>query len=259
MRAPPRDPTRRNPQPAKRPDVLGDRFWRLGAIFVLCFLVFYFSYDHGRASIRGRLEREMAENQALRTQLALLEREMELRPSPCVGGAEAASKAAAESAAESARPPGPVKFTTRVGEDRAFFGGRLILTVVEVNNLDREVTARLHYKDSAHRETTLVQVGQALVVNIDGQRQRFFLDQLKGSLAYFSLYENQPVSTSESPARPEPESASSPPARSEAQSGSATQSEPAAQSESPASSAEAPGEAGAGPAAPGSSSDSAGR
>jgi hypothetical protein len=175
------------PRAAKRPTgPFGDRFWRVVALFALCFLVYYFSYDHGRSSAKARLEREIAENKALRVQLGLQSQEIEdLKKSLFNAGKETGERA------DPANAPEPIKFAARVAEDKRFFDGRLVLTVVEVNNLDREIAVRLHFVDTAYRETTLIKVGQPLIFVMDDRENRFFLDQLKGSVAFFSFYENQ--------------------------------------------------------------------
>jgi hypothetical protein len=172
-------------RPPKPSGALGDRFWRLSAIFALCLLVYYFSYDHGRSSAKARLDREMAENQSLRLQLALRDQEIENFKVAC-------SRLEPRSVEPDKKKPGPVNFLARVGEKKVFFGDRLILTVVDINNLDREAVVRLHFVEAAQRETTLVKVGESLSVNMDGQESQFFLDQLKGAVAFFSFYENQP-------------------------------------------------------------------
>jgi hypothetical protein len=188
--------------PARHP--LSDRFWRIAALFFLCFLVYYFSYDMGRDSVRSRLAREEAENRSLRVQLALQSQEIEKFKASCPAASPAPGRPGApagqsppdgsqnpNAAVQPPVRPGPVNYTFRAGENRTFFSGRLILTVVEINSLDQEAAVRVHYTDTAYRETTLVKAGQALTVKIDGQESQFFLDQLKGTVAFFSFYENQ--------------------------------------------------------------------
>ncbi|MDR0549089.1 MAG: hypothetical protein LBI10_06750 [Deltaproteobacteria bacterium] len=187
--------------PPKAPSPFGDRFWRFLALFALCFLVYYFSYDHGRTTAKARLEREIAENQALRIQLALQSQEIEKYKTLFEGGKLVKAEVAKEPGKEPGKKPAKNapgrKFAARVAEDKNFFDDRLILTVVDVNNLDQEATVRLFYVDKAYREATLVKVGQNLTVKLNNQESQFFLDQLKGSVAFFTFYENQSIPTKE--------------------------------------------------------------
>ncbi|MDR2421777.1 MAG: hypothetical protein LBE01_00170 [Deltaproteobacteria bacterium] len=150
--------------------------------------------------MKARLSREEAENQSLRVQLALLGEEFEAYKK----ASQKADPASDPAQAESAPPAGPVKFAARVGEDRKFFSGRLVLTVADVNNLDQEAAVRLHYVDSAYRETNLVKVGEPLTVKMGDRESQYFLDQLKGSVAFFSFYESLPAK-SQKGAGPKPD------------------------------------------------------
>jgi hypothetical protein len=180
------------------------------ALFVLCLLVYYFSYDHGRSAARARLAREEADNSSLRLQLELQNQELEGLKAACPGvipgvTAGAAPRADGQSGSGE-KKTGPVNYTFRVGENKNFFSGRLIVTVVAVNSLDQDATVRLHYVDSARRETSVVKTGRALTVRLDDRESQLFLDQLKGSLAFFSFYENQSLPDEERPEPPESES-----------------------------------------------------
>jgi hypothetical protein len=137
--------------------------------------------------MKARYEREVAENEALRVHVALLSAEVaKLKIAlDLIPGAKTTDPI--DPAKED--PFGPLKFAARVGEDKPFFNNRLILTVVDINNLDKEAAVRLHFVAAAHRETALVKVGEPLIVPFEGRDRQFFLDQLKGSVAFFSLTE----------------------------------------------------------------------
>ncbi|MDR1608232.1 MAG: hypothetical protein LBT38_07480 [Deltaproteobacteria bacterium] len=146
----------------------------------------------------------MAENRELRRELALKLEEIESLKISCAGLKPERTNSGP---LEPDQKPGPVIFAARVGENKYFFNDRLILTVVDINNLDREAAIRLHFVDTARRETSLVKVGEPLTINFEGQESQVFLDQLKGSVAYFSFYENQ--------SRPEKPKATEEPIKSE--------------------------------------------
>jgi hypothetical protein len=54
-----------------------ERIWRLVALFVLCALVYYFSFENGRQTSRAKMDRLTADNDSLRLQLSLQSKEID--------------------------------------------------------------------------------------------------------------------------------------------------------------------------------------
>jgi hypothetical protein len=89
-----------------------DRLWRLGALLLLCGLVYYFSFDSGRqvaATRQARHEDEKARLQAeidsLRTQLSLQSKEIASLKSQLAGSGQPQAPRPAGAGAEAAPPP----------------------------------------------------------------------------------------------------------------------------------------------------------
>lgn len=260
-----------------------DRLWRLAALFVLCGLIYYFSFDNGRATskaIIGRLQEQTrrleTENESLRRQLAVLGRELAdlqgtaedgagagssggssgqapagssgaasggASPAPPAGGADAGAAgpkdekapgafigeagAAASSGergleppsggrgepslpaassrpsaasppsanyADSASPrpeaagePSLRRLTVRNEESRLILDGQVLLSVEDIDSLDRTATVRMQQLDSGRREARTMAPGEILSLERGGAGHRLLLDQLKGSVAVFIL------------------------------------------------------------------------
>ncbi|MDR2611658.1 MAG: hypothetical protein LBG06_02050 [Deltaproteobacteria bacterium] len=203
-----------------------DRLWRLTALFALCGLIYYFSFDNGRQTSRDRVTRLQeqtrrleAENESLRLQLALQGRELEaLRPGAGEGGASpgdggeagisggAAAAPAAAPPAPSAlpppaasrapgQPPSPPamadpeiqRLAIRNDENRLILGSQILLSVGGIDSLDKTAVVKVHELDTERRETRIMQPGDSFVIARGGVDHRLLLDQLKGSLAMFVL------------------------------------------------------------------------
>jgi hypothetical protein len=251
-----------------------DRLWRLLALFVLCALVYYFSFDNGREASKARLERLAAENESLRLRISLQREEIEglnlaLRnlaaparttapapapaspppaaqaPSPetetvvpapapatstsiydpetgfVIGAPAPPDPADGESARGTIAAGGPLPETvspgsgtipaterteetqavpspdggkpevTRVqlrgGENKLIVDNKVLVSLVEVDSLDKTAVVRVHQLDAERRETRTMNVGDSFVVERADGGFRLILDQLKGSLATFLL------------------------------------------------------------------------
>jgi hypothetical protein len=161
----------------------------------LCALVWWFSYDHGRGSFRARVARLEAENLSLREKAALLERDVEI-----LGGQLAEARAAlgpADPAAASALgelPPVPAapreaaegsRLTLKLAENKGLLGGRVVLTMVELDSLDQEALVRAHFSETGRRLARLMVPGDIFELELDGEVHRLYLDQIRGTLAFF--------------------------------------------------------------------------
>ena len=235
---------------------------RLVALFLLCGLVWWFSYDHGRESSKSRVARTEAENISLREKVALLEEDVKAlsanleraKRAASAGQKEAGGEAGGEvgsrpalseadgsgavsnqegrmdynradsgqadsGIADAARadsgqagpgaasgspkpvasgspaelPPVPAvsgssgragadRVTVKLSENKGVFGGRVVITLVE---LDQEALVRAHYRETGRRLAQLMAPGDILELDLDGEEHRLYLDQIRGTLAFF--------------------------------------------------------------------------
>ncbi|MDR1314639.1 MAG: hypothetical protein LBQ12_13360 [Deltaproteobacteria bacterium] len=250
-----------------------DRIWRLVALFALCGLIYYFSFDNGRQTSKARIarlqeqsQRLEAENDSLRVQLDLLRREAAspragregalpaAAPEP-LSGRDASRKPGPASDAsgqdgpasdasgqppaspglssQSPRPPSPpgdlppagaeepqgtfigdaglsaasagegapprtpdtaasgeptlTRLNVRGDESRLLLDGQVLLSVGDIDSLDKIASVRVHQLDTEQRVSTDMQPGESLIIARGGRDHRLLLDQLKGSVAVFIL------------------------------------------------------------------------
>ncbi|MDR1038991.1 MAG: hypothetical protein LBR80_02255 [Deltaproteobacteria bacterium] len=218
-----------------------DRIWRLVALFALCGLIYYFSFDNGRqaskariARMQGQIQRLEAENGSLVLQRTLLQKELDslkavaadrtaspaspagigapsdadglsggegLDPVPggeapeaFLGDAAAADGGIAGSAAASGGPaaatggsPSLARLSVRNEDSRLIIDGQVLLSVMDVDSLDRTATVRVQHLDAGKRVARTMEPGDSMIITRDGKDYRLLLDQLKGTLAVFLL------------------------------------------------------------------------
>ncbi|MDR2301239.1 MAG: hypothetical protein LBF38_04285 [Deltaproteobacteria bacterium] len=221
-----------------------ERLVRLAALLLLCGLVWYFSYDHGRTdtvnkteTVNRKVSKLELENESLREKLTLAEMDLtaareeltllkdrlakgegSLVPAGQSPGQNAQSPQApsepqaevvppeggAIKAPESLDQPGPAKvgpsenrerFTLRAMENKAAFNGQAVLSLVDLNSLDREVTVRIRYADSGRREARVMVPGDLIDFQLGDGTHSLYLDQIRGNMAFFIL-DGLPVETS---------------------------------------------------------------
>ncbi|MDR0621764.1 MAG: hypothetical protein LBJ61_07800 [Deltaproteobacteria bacterium] len=182
---------------------------RFLALLLLCGLVWYFSYDHGRTDANRVIDKADLENMSLREKLVLAEAdievlkgtvaELEAKLAAAEGGAPTGEgQAGAEAApvgtdgtpAAVSRPSDDQsrgRLTLREMENKAAFGGEAILSLVEINSLDLEVTLRIRHAQSGRREARVMAPGDLIDIEVDGQAHTLYLDQIKGNMAFFIL------------------------------------------------------------------------
>jgi hypothetical protein len=231
---------------------------RIGALLLLCGLVWYFSYDHGQTNAKNRVNRLELENISLREKLLLAEADLKVvkeqlakaeakaEADKCVDdqitfpedpsgagntlvqdeanqlqvktGLDQAGQAqviqsqpsqpqtsqtqTSQPQTSQAKPgdgesdqlvPRPVddqsrgRLTLRNNENKAAFGDRAVLTLVNMNSIDLEVTVRIRHVDSGRREAHIMNLGDLVEFELQGQKHSLYLDQIKGSLAMFIL------------------------------------------------------------------------
>ncbi|MDR1165646.1 MAG: hypothetical protein LBO66_07205 [Deltaproteobacteria bacterium] len=193
-----------------------DRLWRLVALFILCALVYYFSFDNGRLAARKYKDAEVArlsaENESLRVQLALQSQEIErlkghprgeaspgpegranptAPDSPDAGGLapraessgdlEERGAVAPQAGGEGVAPLNVARLALREEENRLILGNQVLLTILDVDNIDKIVTLRAHHLDTEKRETHTLGLGESFIIERGEGRHRLLLDQMKSS------------------------------------------------------------------------------
>ncbi|MDR0881092.1 MAG: hypothetical protein LBP55_00895 [Candidatus Adiutrix sp.] len=152
--------------------VRGDKLWRSAALIVLCGLVYYFSYDHGRQSIRQEAVRETTNQrqEIFRLQSALLE---------CT-----------RLAAEAAGPPqNPLNL--RAGQSRIIFSGRLVVTLLQVENTARRARVQLNFIEAGRLISEELPLGGSLRFSLGGHDWTLVVVSLGLSTAELHLLERQ--------------------------------------------------------------------
>jgi hypothetical protein len=90
-----------------------------------------------------------------------------------------------------ARPKGPgpeqERLTVKLLENKGLFGGRIVITLVELDSLDQEALVRAHYRETGRRLAQLMAPGDILELDLDGAPHRLYLDQIRGTLAFFII------------------------------------------------------------------------
>jgi hypothetical protein len=167
-----------------------DRLIRIIALLLLCGLVWYFSYDQGRSTAKKRVYRLEAENISLREQIALLEKDIEILKQGQLPGAPpkpADPPASTHEPGSSSDDQSKGRLTVKLSENKTAFGGKVIVSLVELNSIDQEALVRLHFTDSNNRQATIMNPGDIFEFELEGQPHKLYLDQIKGSLAFFIL------------------------------------------------------------------------
>jgi hypothetical protein len=177
-----------------------ERLVRLAALLLLCGLVWWFSYDHGRSAARGRLYRLEAENISLRERVVVLENDLQYYKEKL--------KQAGLLAPSNNRPVGEVKretrgeeakevpfsdnqahgrLTVRLSENKSVFEDQAKVSLVELNSLDMEALVRVRHNDTGRREAMVMRPGDLFELEVGGVKRGLYLDQIKGSLAFFII------------------------------------------------------------------------
>ncbi|MDR2368791.1 MAG: hypothetical protein LBF58_11940 [Deltaproteobacteria bacterium] len=176
-----------------------ERLVRVGALFLLCGLVWYFSYDHGRSDSSTVADKLELENISLREKLVLAEAEL-VAAKESLAAMEAAMGAAAggETAGEDGQAgqdgaAAPVvaaareRVTLREKQNVAAFGGEAILSLVSLDIIDQEVTLRIERVKGRQREAHVMGPGDSVEFDLGGQPHSLYLDQIRGNMAFFIL------------------------------------------------------------------------
>ena len=163
----------------KNKPVKGDKLWRTAALILLCGLVYYFSYDHGRQEMAGRLEsvRRQA-NEELENQRREILR-LQALADECRNGA-----------GEAAASPGAIeRIPLRVNQSRIIFGGRMVVTLLKVESLENKALVQINFMDEEKITAEEIMAGGAFRFTFDGRPWALVLSGLSMSSVSLNLME----------------------------------------------------------------------
>ncbi|MDR2460879.1 MAG: hypothetical protein LBE38_08880 [Deltaproteobacteria bacterium] len=182
-----------------------DRIWRLVALFVLCGLVYYFSFDNGRQTSKAQMQRLMADNDSLRTQLELQSKEIDdlrrqrnqfqeelARSESAAYEAQEPPEASPGASAIDAQSTGEnaleiTRLQLRSDENKLILDSQVLLSLGNIDIADESVLVRIHYLDTDRRETRTMEGGDSFMITRGEASYRLILDKLTGTLATFLL------------------------------------------------------------------------
>ncbi|MDR1043558.1 MAG: hypothetical protein LBP33_00345 [Candidatus Adiutrix sp.] len=164
--------------PLKEKDIKGDKIWRSAALIVLCGLVYFFSYDHGRQSLKPPLERLEAYRQEASLELENQRREI-LR----------LQAALAECDVQNDLAPSLDRIPLKVNQSRILFGGRLVLTLLKVDSAESRAAVQLNFIEEERLVTRELAAGGSLRFALDGRDWAVVISALSLSTANLNLVE----------------------------------------------------------------------
>jgi hypothetical protein len=134
------------------------RWWRGVLLVALCALTYYISFDHGRESLRPRLEdqerRFLDEQDRLTEKLARLEAQL----ARCL-----------TAPAEADRTPGLGRIALKVNQSKTVFDGRLVLSVLALDSEAGRVLVQLNFVRENRQVTEELAVGGSLGFSLGGR------------------------------------------------------------------------------------------
>jgi hypothetical protein len=195
-----------------------DRLWRLAALFVLCGLVYYFSFDNGRQTAKARIARYEEERVRMQSEISSLREQLKLRSAeikdlkdqatPPDSPSDSSDLAMATVGSveprrpdltipvtpildpENQEPESVTRLSLRSEESKLILDDQVRLSVLEIDSLDKVAQVRIQHLDTENRHTRTLEVGESIIVMRGSKRFILVLDQLKGSTALFILIES---------------------------------------------------------------------
>ncbi|MDR3205428.1 MAG: hypothetical protein LBV23_11940 [Deltaproteobacteria bacterium] len=144
-----------------------------------------------------------AENISLRERVIILENDLayykdklkqaeaKLAPDHSRRGEEVKPKEAAEGEKDKNLSPSDNqsrgRLTVRLSENKSVFEDKAVVSLVELNSLDMEAIVRISHNDTGRREAMTMKPGDIFEVAVEGGKHSLYLDQIKGSLAFFII------------------------------------------------------------------------
>ena len=151
--------------------------WLRGVLLVaLCSLVYYVSFDHGRASQRPRLEEQERRFQELAGELRLLE-------------ARLANCQAQAAPAETAQTSSPDRIALKANQSRLILNDRLVISVLALDSEAGRALVQLNFVREDRQATEELAVGGSIAFSLGGRDWAVVLASLTLTTANLSLME----------------------------------------------------------------------
>lgn len=166
--------------------IKGDKFWRTAALVLLCGLVYFFSYDHGRKEAERKVE-------AVRRQAAA---DLELQRQEIIR-LQNLLKECRNDSEEGPRTGAMERITLRVNQSRIFFEGRLVLTLLKVESAESRALVQLNFIDDERVTAEEIMAGGAIRFELDGRNWALVLSGLSLSSVNLNLMELNAESNNE--------------------------------------------------------------
>ncbi|MDR0355506.1 MAG: hypothetical protein LBJ64_07185, partial [Deltaproteobacteria bacterium] len=90
------------------------------------------------------------------------------------------------------------RLTVRLSENKAAFGNKVVLSLIEIDSLENEIIVRMRQRDGAQRTARSLSPGDLFEFELDDGKHSLYLDQIKGNLAFF-IMDGLPVEPSGRP------------------------------------------------------------
>jgi hypothetical protein len=153
--------------------------WRGLALVVLCGLVYYFSYDHGRESMLPKLD---ALSRQATEELSARRQEIQ-RLRSLLARCEAGDGPAAES---------PGRIPLKVNQSKTLFGGRLVISLLSVESGATAARIQLNFIQEGHLTAQDLAVGASLHFSLGDRDWAVVLGALTLTTASLNLIEIKP-------------------------------------------------------------------
>jgi hypothetical protein len=158
-------------------EVKGDKIWRTAALLLLCGLVYFFSYDHGRRSLKLQFDKYKLEAASLLDSQRLEILNLHTALANC--RAQVGQQAVAVE-----------NITLKVNQSRLLFDGRLVLTLLRVDSADNKALVQLNFLEEEKLVQEEIPTGGSLRFGLDGGGWTLLLNSLSLSSANFNFLES---------------------------------------------------------------------
>ena len=153
------------------------RWWRGMLLAVLCALVYYVSYDHGRESLKFRLKEQESRFQEEQDRLLLEIRRVRDQLSDCL---------AAQGGAE---PAGAIRVALRTNQSQTLFDNQLTLSVLDLDSEAGQVRVQLNFLLENRLVIGELAVGGSLRFSLGGRDWAVVVNGLTLTTANLNLME----------------------------------------------------------------------
>lgn len=161
---------------AEKP-VKGDKIWRGTALVVLCGLVYYLSYDHGRQSVLPQMEKlrleAVAAAEGQRREIARLTAAL----ADCGASAPVVETTPLD------------RISLKVNQSRILFNGQLVVTLLHVENTENKALIQLNFIEEERLVSEELAAGGTAKFTVEERNWALVLSALSLSTVNLNLVE----------------------------------------------------------------------